>query len=174
MSRAYSVSAHANTALGLYSGIMSDVHDVVLPAKRIDQNSEQGKALQQVVQVKLKDFLGADYADDVLPLYIVVMLAHGNQADLVAENLEAFLGQAHADLFVKWCVVPFWPMILLFMHLVKSVRRLCIGCFSILPRLVTNMQYLTTQTAKPQRPLRVTSIPQTMRVQRTVKLVQWN
>ena len=82
------MSAHANTALGLYSGIMSDVHDVVLPAKRIDQNSEQGKALQQVVQVKLKDFLGADYADDVLPLYIVVMLAHGNQADLVAENLE--------------------------------------------------------------------------------------
>lgn len=71
-------------------------------AKRIDQNSEQGKALQQVVQTKLKDFLGADYADDVLPLYIVVMLAHGNQADLVAESLEAFLGQGHAELFVQW------------------------------------------------------------------------
>ena len=85
---------------------MSNSHDVVLPAKRIDQNSDQGKALQQVIQVKLKDFLGADYADDVLPLYIVVMLAHGNQADLVADNLEAFLGHAHAELFVSWCVVP--------------------------------------------------------------------
>ena len=81
---------------------MSGVHGAGLPAKRIDQNSEQGKALQQVVQVKLKDFLGAHYADDVLPLYIVVMLAHGNQADLVAENLEAFLGQGQAELFVQW------------------------------------------------------------------------
>ena len=75
---------------------------MVQPAGRIDQNSEQGKALQQVIQVKLKDFLGADYADDVLPLYIVVMLAHGNQADLVTDNLEAFLGQAHAEHFVRW------------------------------------------------------------------------
>lgn len=83
---------------------MSGVHAAGPPAKRIDQNSEQGKALQQVVQVKLKDFLGTDYADDVLPLYIVVMLAHGNQADLVAENLEAFLGQGQAELFVQWYV----------------------------------------------------------------------
>ena len=83
---------------------MSGVNGEGLPAaaKRIDQNSEQGKALQQVVQTKLKDFLGADYADDVLPLYIVVMLAHGNQAELVAESLEAFLGQGHAELFVQW------------------------------------------------------------------------
>ena len=81
---------------------MSGVHEGLQSRKRIDQNSEQGKALQQVVQVKLKDFLGPEYADDVLPLYIVVMLAHGNQADLVADNLEAFLGQAHAELFVQW------------------------------------------------------------------------
>lgn len=83
---------------------MSDAFEGVQSRKRIDQNSEQGKALQQVVQVKLKDFLGPEYADDVLPLYIVVMLAHGNQADLVADNLEAFLGQAHAELFVQWYV----------------------------------------------------------------------
>ena len=81
---------------------MSGVNGGGLSAKRIDQNSEQGKALQQVVQTKLKDFLGTDYADDVLPLYIVVMLAHGNQADLVAESLEAFLGQSFAELFVQW------------------------------------------------------------------------
>lgn len=81
---------------------MSVGHGAALSQKRIDQNSEPGKALQKVVQVKLKDFLGQDYADDVLPLYIVVMLAHGNQADLVADNLEAFLGQAPAQLFVQW------------------------------------------------------------------------
>ncbi len=71
-------------------------------AFKIDQNSEPGKALQSVVQVKLKDFLGQQYADDVLPLYIVVMLAHGNQPDLMADNLEAFLGQAQSPVFVQW------------------------------------------------------------------------
>ena len=75
----------------------------VYPAGRIDQKSDQGKALQQVIQAKLKDFLGKEYADDVLPLYIVVMLAHGNEADLVADNLEAFLGKAYADQFTQWC-----------------------------------------------------------------------
>ena len=73
------------------------------PAGRIDQRSDQGKALQQVIQAKLKDFLGKEYADDVLPLYIVVMLAHGNEAALVADNLEAFLGKAYADQFTQWC-----------------------------------------------------------------------
>ena len=82
---------------------MSGTRKDGLASKRIDQNTEQGKALQQVIQAKLKDYLGADYADDVLPLYIVVMLSHGNQAELMADNLEAFLGQAHAELFVKWC-----------------------------------------------------------------------
>ena len=74
--------------------------------RRIDQKSEAGKALQQVVRVKLKDLLGPDYADDVLPLYIVVMLAHGNEADLVSDNLEAFLGKAFASQFTKWCAQP--------------------------------------------------------------------
>lgn len=74
----------------------------VYPAGRIDQKSEQGKVLQQVIQNKLKDFLGPEYSDDVLPLYIVVMLAHGNHADLVADNLEAFLGKACADQFTQW------------------------------------------------------------------------
>lgn len=71
---------------------------------RIDQNSEQGQKLQKVVQTQLKDYLGADYADDVLPLYIVVMLAHGNNQDLVAENLDAFLGGNDAKDFSKWYV----------------------------------------------------------------------
>ncbi|DBA80348.1 TPA: hypothetical protein ACH3X2_007295 [Trebouxia sp. C0005] len=92
---------------------MNAGYGAALSQKRIDQNSEPGKALQKVVQVKLKDFLGQDYADDVLPLYIVVMLAHGNQADLVADNLEAFLGQAPAQLFVQW----------LFQHLSESGER---------------------------------------------------
>jgi hypothetical protein len=52
---------------------------------------------------QLKDYLGADYSDDVLPLYIVVMLAHGNNQDLVAENLDAFLGGNDAKDFTKWC-----------------------------------------------------------------------
>ena len=80
------------------------MQDAPLLTKRIDQYSEPGKELQRVVQVKLKDFLGQDYADDVLPLYIVVMLAHGNQADLVTDNLEAFLG-SNAQLFVQWYAV---------------------------------------------------------------------
>ena len=55
-----------------------------------------------MIQTKLKDFLGPDYADDVLPLYIVVMLAHGNGTELVEDNLEAFLGQDKARVFVQW------------------------------------------------------------------------
>ena len=81
---------------------MSPSQGATLPVKRIDQNSEPGKALQNVIQTKLKDFLGPDYADDVLPLYIVVMLAHGNGSELVADNLEAFLGQDKAQVFVHW------------------------------------------------------------------------
>lgn len=72
-----------------------------MPLTRIDQTSEQGLELQKVVQTKLKDFLGSEYADDVLPLYIVVMLAHGNNQALVTENLEAFLGNDSVD-FAKW------------------------------------------------------------------------
>ena len=72
------------------------------PLSRMDHNSEQGKALQEVIKTKLKDYLGQEYADDVLPLYIVVMLAHGNSAALVAENLEAFLGKNDATGFTLW------------------------------------------------------------------------
>lgn len=38
----------------------------------------------------------------VLPLYIVVMLAHGTTEAVVVENLEAFLGE-HAQAFTTWC-----------------------------------------------------------------------
>jgi hypothetical protein len=71
------------------------------PLPNIDHNSKQGKALQEVIKIKLKDYLGQEYADDVLPLYIVVMLAHGNSAALVAENLEAFLGKNDATSFTQ-------------------------------------------------------------------------
>lgn len=39
----------------------------------------------------------------VLPLYIVVMMAHQTQEHVVAENLEAFLGTNAAD-FTSWWV----------------------------------------------------------------------
>ena len=81
---------------------MSGSMDWVRPLPRIDHNSDQGKACQTAVKTKLKDYLGQEYADDVLPLYIVVMLAHGNSAALVAENLEAFLGKNDAVSFTQW------------------------------------------------------------------------
>lgn len=68
----------------------------------IDQTTEGGKALQAVVKQELKQYLGQDYNDDVLPLYIVVMLAHGNQLPLVKDNLEAFLGQEKSATFAEW------------------------------------------------------------------------
>ncbi|KAK9834432.1 hypothetical protein WJX74_001702 [Apatococcus lobatus] len=71
-------------------------------AGEIDQYSEQGKLLQQVVMMKLREFLGPAYNDEVLPLYIVVMLAHGNPEQLVTENLEAFLGAEQAGVFAAW------------------------------------------------------------------------
>lgn len=67
----------------------------------IDQHSAEGKALQQTVKVKLRSYLGEDYNDEVLPLYIVVMLAHRTQQDVVAENLEAFLSE-NATSFASW------------------------------------------------------------------------
>jgi hypothetical protein len=39
----------------------------------------------------------------VLPLYIVVMLAHGTTEPVVVENLEAFLGE-HSQAFTTWSV----------------------------------------------------------------------
>lgn len=33
---------------------------------RIDQHSPGGKALQQAVQTRLKEYMGADYSDEVL------------------------------------------------------------------------------------------------------------
>lgn len=68
----------------------------------IDQTTAEGKALQAEVKLELRNYLGKDYSDDVLPLYIVVMLAHGNQQPLVAENLEAFLGEEKAVAFADW------------------------------------------------------------------------
>lgn len=67
----------------------------------IDQHGSEGKALQKAVQIKLRSYLGADYNDEVLPLYIVVMLAHQTQEEVIAENLEAFLSDNAAP-FTSW------------------------------------------------------------------------
>ena len=45
------------------------------------------------------------HMSQVLPLYIVVMLAHGTTEPVVVENLEAFLGE-HSQAFTTW-----WAMI---------------------------------------------------------------
>ena len=68
----------------------------------IDQTTPGGRLLQAVVKQELKQYLGQDYNDDVLPLYIVVMLAHGNQLSLVKENLVAFLGSEKSETFADW------------------------------------------------------------------------
>jgi len=70
----------------------------------IDQTSEPGKRLQAVVKEELKGYLGADYSDECLPLYIVVMLAQGTQLPAVTENLIAFLGDGKAEQFATWYV----------------------------------------------------------------------
>eukprot|EP00884_Botryococcus_braunii_P020176 jgi/Botrbrau1/6842/Bobra.152_2s0005.2 len=69
---------------------------------RIDAHAPQGQELQNLVKEKLREYLGSDYNDDVLPLYIVVMLQHGNNEALITENLQAFLGDAHSGAFSSW------------------------------------------------------------------------
>ena len=73
-----------------------------MAAIAVEQDSPQGKALQAAVQAKLRDYLGEQYNDDVLPLYIVVMLAHGNDEALVASNLVEFLQEGPAAQFAAW------------------------------------------------------------------------
>lgn len=152
---------------------MNAGYGAALSQKRIDQNSEPGKALQKVVQVKLKDFLGQDYADDVLPLYIVVMLAHGNQADLVADNLEAFLGQAPAQLFVQWYaskLTPPWHMVNM---VCVSTCDTFAGCSSISPNQERDMPHRITRATDLRHLLRLTTVRQRGLALRTVKPAQW-
>ena len=66
----------------------------------IDHKAEQGRQLHAVVKGELRNYL--DYSNDVLPLYIVVMLEKGYQEATVAKNLEAFLGAASASGFAQW------------------------------------------------------------------------
>ena len=143
-----------------------------LSQKRIDQNSEPGKALQKVVQVKLKDFLGQDYADDVLPLYIVVMLAHGNQADLVADNLEAFLGQAPAQLFVQWYTSKLTPPLHINNGAFANLDT-CAGCSSISQNQERNMPHQITRATDLRHLLRLTTVRRKSLALRTVKPAQW-
>jgi len=42
----------------------------------------------------------------VLPLYIVVMMAHQTQEKVVAENLEAFLGNNATEFTAWWVAAP--------------------------------------------------------------------
>ena len=66
----------------------------------IDHKAEGGRQLHSVVKGELTNYL--DYSNDVLPLYIVVMLARGFHEGVVAENLEAFLGAERAGQFTQW------------------------------------------------------------------------
>jgi hypothetical protein len=66
----------------------------------IDHTAEGGKELQAVVKQELTGYL--EYSNDNLPLYIVVMLAQGNQQSLIARNLYEFLGAQKAGRFASW------------------------------------------------------------------------
>lgn len=66
----------------------------------IDHKAKGGKELQAVVKQELTSYL--DYSNDILPLYIVVMLAQGNEQLLVVKHLDAFLGTQKAGQFVAW------------------------------------------------------------------------
>ena len=66
----------------------------------IDHKAEGVKQLHSVVKGELINY--PDYSNDVLPLYIVVMLARGFHEAAVAENLEAFLGADKAGQSTHW------------------------------------------------------------------------
>jgi hypothetical protein len=66
----------------------------------IDYKADGGRELQAVVKEELKGHL--EYSNDVLPLYIVVMLAYGNEQQMVGGNLVAFLGAEKASQFAAW------------------------------------------------------------------------
>ena len=64
----------------------------------------------------------------MLPLYIVVMMAHQTQENVVAENLEAFLGTNAADFTSWWAPVaqpegP--PFAVVFLSACESDRAVC-------------------------------------------------
>ena len=54
------------------------------------------------LQGKLREYLGATFDDHTLPLYIAVMLNHGNGQAQVAENLVEFLQEEPASSFSAW------------------------------------------------------------------------
>ena len=65
----------------------------------IDHKAEGGKRLHALIKRQLLGYL--DYSNDVLPLYIVVMLAKGFSEAKAAQHLEAFLG-SDAGRFAQW------------------------------------------------------------------------
>lgn len=67
----------------------------------LDAKSESGSLLQSNIKTELRKYLGKAYNDDVLPEYIVVMLAHNNTEDAVTESLNAFL-DANSRTFTTW------------------------------------------------------------------------
>jgi hypothetical protein len=70
----------------------------------MDHKTEEGKELQALIKKELRGYL--EYSNDVLPRYIIVMLAQGTQQALVVESLEAFLGTEKASQFAEWRPPP--------------------------------------------------------------------
>jgi len=65
----------------------------------IDHGAKGGKELHAVC-MELTNYL--EYSNDVLPLYIVVMLEQGYHEAAVAEDLDVFLGDENAGQFAQW------------------------------------------------------------------------
>jgi len=66
----------------------------------IDHKAAGGRELHSVIKAELSGYL--EYSNDVLPLYIVVMLARDYSEAMVAEDLDVFLGTPNAGHFAQW------------------------------------------------------------------------
>ena len=84
----------------------------LLSAVDVSAHKEQGRPTCHIrhvrqtrhhsLQGKLREYLGATFDDHTLPLYIAVMLNHGNGQAQVAENLVEFLQEEPASSFSAW------------------------------------------------------------------------
>ncbi|KAL6565697.1 hypothetical protein OROHE_004752 [Orobanche hederae] len=67
---------------------------------RVSFTSEGVSRLRDVVEEKLKEFMG-DYTDDTLVEYVIVLLKNGRSKDEAKSELNVFLGD-DSDSFVSW------------------------------------------------------------------------
>ncbi|KAL6560457.1 hypothetical protein OROGR_004016 [Orobanche gracilis] len=67
---------------------------------RVNFTSEGVSRLRDVVEEKLKEFMG-DYTDDTLVEYVIVLLKNGRSKDEAKSELNVFLGD-DSDSFVSW------------------------------------------------------------------------